>query len=78
MKQLLIIAIAAIALTSCEKTEVPPIEYDRCSYCYFTGTDSLYTYMCEDYLAESGDMTLEEWTSVWDVFTGLDCRIVEP
>ena len=74
MKQLLIIAIAAIALTSCEKTEVP----ERCAYCYLESNDSLYTYMCEDYLATSGNTTLEEWTEVWDNFDGLDCEIVEP
>jgi hypothetical protein len=73
MKKLLIIS--TIALFGCEKTEVPPIEYDRCSYCYYTGTDSLYTYMCEDYLLENTDITLEEWTDIWDVFTGLECEI---
>jgi hypothetical protein len=73
MKKLLIISI--IALFGCKKTEVPPIEYDRCSYCYFAGTDSLYTYMCEDYLLENTDITLEEWTDIWDVFTGLECEI---
>jgi hypothetical protein len=73
MKRLLIIF--ALALFGCKKTEVPPIEYDRCSYCYYTGTDSLYTYMCDDYLLENTDITLEELTDIWDVFTGLECEI---
>lgn len=75
MIRFLLIILSAIALTSCDKTEVPPIEYDRCSYCYFAGTDSLYTYMCEDYLLENTDITLEEWTDIWDVFEDLECRI---
>lgn len=73
MKRLLIIAIAAITLTSCEKDE-----QERCANCYVVATEEVFASVCESDTSFLQGMTLEEWTEIWDGFTGLDCRIVEP